>query len=310
MKSTIHSFRGLFRAVKLFGCFPNSFNGVFFTTKSDLLMTIIPFVFMTVAGFINLKFITSLPVINTATILQFGINSCSFLNISYLFVIIYISFFLRSKLHQFFYLLSDIDQSLQEMQVFINHREFHRQSMIWLFGIIFSQLSFVLFTKCLAVTGIIPSHPNPQMMHVNGYSMLFYTTYVVFFCRCLYAIKMRFTVINKVLKVRLLNHIKTEPFSQFSYVKKLAALHHDLNDCVELLNQTYAFPTLLSMASGFIFWVFVTFQAFHLLKDPTHLTTILITYCWCCVFLLFIYAIILLSTETFEEVSSKIGFYL
>lgn len=307
---TVRSFRALLCTMKFFGFFSNTFTcNRFVTTKIDKFFALLALVIFSFGMILNLFYFKSRPSkLNALTVpelAQLALDSVSFALVILAIEVCVASYVFRSRICNFFLTLIEVDDRLKQVAGRgVDHQVFYRRSIffiafVWLVQYLFSSIYFYgLFELEVMIT------LDFKMTIVNSIATTGYWSYMTFFIFLVYAIRLRFDEVNKILQEQFLDNVKFEPFAQSSLVKSLGIIHSNLIDLVGILNDTYSMFVGAAISFTVLLSVFNYFELFHLFKEPENLYTVLLVYFCSFFYAFFVQGVFMTCDQLAEAVSS------
>lgn len=278
---TLFAFRGIFRVLKLLGFYPNSFK----KSKSTwFIQNFLPLLIYTICSLITIKCVSrpiKLNVITVSELQQLALNITSMFYINLSVTIALVTIAQRKRIEKFFQKLISIDKRLRQLEAGINSKRFFRISIYFITFCVSMQVALNIVSSSIATSGKIPPLAvEVPMIVANFVVCTSYWCYMMLFILCTYALCLRLQEVNKVLRKQFLEKVKYEPFTQYCFVKHLAAIYGDVLDLVDILNDTYSILINGAVALSISFYIFMVSQVFHLSKDPQNFYVVLISIVW------------------------------
>lgn len=262
-----HSFRVVLFPLKWLGLFPNSFqNGVFTTTINDQRVSFLYFGIYLFSNFYAYYKLSKPIHLKDLTVIEYqhlALKLIIILTIFRAFSMNYVSYKSKNDLQLLFLKMSKIDEKLSEIGARINFQRFQNQSIVLVYGSFGYVVCFGIVQLLMIRFKYVEQSIGPDFILININGLFAYGTYLSFFGLLIYAIQIRFDKLNRILKKQLLQRAQ---LSKFRLVNGVGALHLEIMDLVEVVNENYASLISNAVSCGFGFLVYLLFQYAHTFK--------------------------------------------
>lgn len=210
-------------------------------------------------------------------------------------IMILINFLFKGTISKILVSLNDIDNLLNVLNVEVNYKKIIRKT--YLFLIVFGSIFLIVYVPTLYLL-IFHTKINVGFIFISNLLEIcfIYTAFFFVYMVFVNSVGMRFLYINQ--------HLKKSKSTNSNKIIKIAIVHHQLNDVIELINFHFSCWIMMSVGLCLVFTILNVFAATRAYSNYEHYSFIMSTFylLMTAYFLILTLSIIIVSSKTTREV--------